>query len=71
MVPRGADAVGEEPWLQAERLAAREDRWRMARPVCDECGRHIVQRHYFPLDGGGALCPDCVRERMVEIDEEW
>ena len=59
----------EEAWLQAERIAARADRWLDRRPVCVDCGEHILQEEYFPLEDGSPLCPRCVRERMVEI--EW
>lgn len=61
--------MAEQPWLQAERIAARADRWLLRRPVCEDCGRHIVQDRYFPLEDGTPLCPDCVRDRMVEIEE--
>ena len=61
--------MSDEPWLQAERLAAKEDRWLLRRPMCGDCGRHITQDRYFPLEDGTPLCPDCVRERMVEIGE--
>ena len=61
--------MGEEPWLEAERLAARADRWLLRRPVCADCGRHIAQERYFPLEDGSALCPVCVEDRMVEIEE--
>ena len=60
--------MGDEPWLQAERLAAKQDRWLLRRPVCGDCGRHITEERYFPLEDGTPLCPDCVRDRMVEID---
>lgn len=63
--------MAEEPWLQAERVAARSDRWLLRRPVCQDCGRNIVQDRYFPLEDGTQLCPDCVKDRMVEIDEAW
>ena len=58
----------DEPWLEAERIAARADRWLLERPVCCDCGRHIIQERYFPLEDGSPLCPDCVRDRMVEIE---
>lgn len=58
-----------EPWLEAERIAARGDRWLLARPVCCDCGRHIAEEWYFPLEDGSPLCPDCVRDRRVEIEE--
>lgn len=59
----------DEPWLQAERLAERADRWLLRRPVCVSCGRHIAGERYFPLDDGSPLCPGCLGERMVEIEE--
>lgn len=59
----------EEPWLEAERLAARADRWLLRRPVCADCGRHIAGERYFPLEDGSRLCEECVNERMVEIEE--
>ena len=62
-------AVTEEAWLQAERIASRADRWLRRRPVCADCGRHIAQERYFPLEDGNPLCPDCVGDRMVEIEE--
>lgn len=58
-----------EPWLEAERLAARADRWLKRRPVCRECGRRIAGERYFPLEDGSALCEECVAERMVEIED--
>ena len=61
-------AVVDEPWLQAERIAARSDRWLLGRPKCVDCGRHIAGERYFPLEDGSPLCPDCVKDRMVEID---
>lgn len=60
----------EEPWLEAEAVAARADRWLLRRPVCGDCGRHIAEERCFPLDNGEVLCPACIRGRMVEIDEE-
>ena len=59
----------DEPWLEAERIAAKADRWLRRRPVCTDCGRHIEEDRYFPLEDGSPLCPDCVRDRMVEIEE--
>ena len=59
----------DEPWLEAERIAAKADRWLRRRPVCTDCGRHIAEDRYFPLEDGSPLCPDCVRDRMVEIEE--
>lgn len=61
--------MAEEPWLEAERIAAKADLWLRRRPVCTDCGRHIAQERYFPLEDGEALCPHCTRERMVEIEE--
>ena len=61
--------MDEEAWLQAERIAAKADRWLLRRPKCADCGRHIVQERYFPLEDGSPLCPACLRDRMVEIDE--
>lgn len=59
----------DEPWLQAERIAERADRWLHRRPVCVSCGAHIAGERYFPLDDGSPMCVSCVRERMVEIEE--
>ena len=59
----------DEPWLQAERIAAKADCWLLRRPVCADCGRHIAQERYFPLEDGSPLCLGCVRERLVEIEE--
>lgn len=61
--------LGDKPWLQAERIAARADHWLLRRPVCCDCGRHIIQERYFPLEDGNGLCPGCVQERMVEIED--
>ena len=67
----GRDGVmSGEPWLEAEAKDARWDRWLLRRPVCADCGRHIAQERYFPLENGDALCPGCTRGRMVEIEEE-
>lgn len=57
-----------EPWLEAERRAAAADRCLARRPVCADCGRHIIDAWCFPLPGGEALCEDCVRQRMVEVE---
>ena len=59
-----------EPWLEAARRDMREEHWRERRPVCAECGRHILEERYFPLPDGSPLCPGCVREAMVEIGED-
>ena len=59
-----------EPWLEAQRRDAREERWRRGRPVGAECGRHSLEERYFPLPDGSPLCPGCVREAMVEIGED-
>ena len=61
--------MSEEPWLEAERIAARADRWLLRRPMCADCGRHIAQERYFPLESGEVLCPGCVGGRMVEIED--
>ena len=58
-----------EPWLQAQRIAKQADRWLLRRPICADCGRHIAQERYFPLEDGSPLCLGCVRERLVEIEE--
>ena len=58
-----------EPWLEAERLAARGDRWLSRRPVCADCGARIADDRCFPLDGGEYLCERCMWERMVEVEE--
>lgn len=60
----------DEPWLLAERIARRADVKLRRRPKCVDCGRHIQQERYFPMDDGSPLCVSCVKERMVEIEEE-
>lgn len=65
---KGVSRMDQEPWLQAERIAARGDLWLRRRPVCADCGRPIVQERCLPLEDGGVLCPDCVKDRMVEVE---
>lgn len=57
-----------EPWLEAERLAARGDRRLSRRPVCADCGERIDGERCFPLESGEYLCEDCTGRRMVEVE---
>lgn len=57
-----------EPWLEAERLAAREDRRRARCPRCADCGERIDGERCFPLDSGEYLCEACTWRRMVEVE---
>ena len=37
------------------------------RPVCDECGEHIREDHYFQI-GAKKICPNCLDDLIVYID---
>ena len=58
-----------EPWLEAERRAARQDRQQARRPICMDCGRPVAGDQYLPLETG-ALCEGCTRRRMADIPDE-
>ncbi len=59
-------------WILAQE---REDRWENCLrhcPVCADCGREVMEGKVLPLceDGTfGFLCPACVRDRMVPVEE--
>ena len=59
-------------WIRAQE---REERWEEClrrSPVCVDCGRRVPAGKVLPIceDGSfGCLCPDCVRDRMVPVEE--
>lgn len=57
----------EEPWMAESRLQWKRDREFRRRPVCVDCHRPIEDAAYFPMEEE-ALCPRCVRWRMVELE---
>ena len=56
------DADREEA-LRQEALEA----YYAMRPVCDECGEHIHEDHYYQI-GNKIICPDCLDDFIVWID---
>ena len=58
-----------EPWLLAEQLAAKNDRWAASYPRCECCGRPITDSMlvYIP-DHDEHYCLDCI-EAMTEFNE--
>lgn len=61
-----------ENWMLAQE---REEQWEdflLHCPVCIDCGRVITQGLVLPMDEDGSfgcLCPGCVQDRMVPVEE--
>ena len=55
-----------EPVFEAvDRREREQEKWLEARPVCDVCGEHIQEDHYFNI-GGTKICPNC-----LDLFVEW
>lgn len=44
------------------------EEWLESRPVCDDCGEHIQEDHYYRFNDE-IICPDCIDNYRVDIDE--
>mgnify|MGYP002512644980 CR=1 FL=1 len=59
----------DDPLLDFDRHQADEEEWLMSRPVCDDCGEHIVDETAFYIDGAW-ICESCMefyrRDVMLE-----
>ena len=59
----------DNPVRDAAAHDAECERWLMRRPVCDKCGNHIQDDHFFRLDRE-IVCPDCIDDWLKDYREE-
>lgn len=53
--------ITDDPIRDFEEHDAEQEEWLNSRPVCDMCGRHIQEDHYYDADGD-ILCDECISE---------
>ena len=57
----------DDPIRDFERHDAEQEEWLERLPVCDDCGEHIQDEHYYDINGF-KICPDCLKEYEREVD---
>lgn len=57
-----------EPWLEAEKRAAKDDEWQQTLPICERCGRRIFDTEYVHIELRKHildLCLECVDDMTI------
>lgn len=58
----------DNPVADAENYYEQKDRELDKLPICDICGYHIQEDHYYNIDGL-KYCPDCIQERKCYVED--
>lgn len=58
----------DNPIADAAAYDADCERWAARRPVCDECGEHIQDDHFYRFNGM-IICPECMKDHKEYIDD--
>lgn len=60
-------------WMLAQNREEQWDTFLRYCPVCTDCGRVVHKGRVLPLEENGSygcLCPACVRDRMISVEED-
>lgn len=50
----------DDPYRDFDRWEAEQEKWLQSRPVCEYCGEHIQDEHYYYIDK--IVCEECLNE---------
>lgn len=61
--------ITDDPGRDADRWITEQDKALEKLPICEECGQHIQDDHYYEI-AGDIYCPGCIREARRWNDVE-
>lgn len=57
----------DNPERDLDIYEAEQERKLAKLPVCDDCGEHIQDDHYYDIDGY-IICPDCLKKYKKDTE---
>ena len=58
----------DDPVRDFEEHDREEQEWLERRPICDICGEHIQDEHFYIIEGD-YICPECLEGYKVRTED--